>query len=347
MIDFVAILEGIGRPRILVIGDAMLDCYTWGNVERISPEAPVPVLLATQREIRPGGAASVAALVRGIDGEACLAGVVGPDNDGRRMRTILADLGIESSWLFVDEDRETTTKERFLGRAAGGHPHQILRVDHEGTHPLCRSVEQKLVDSICPRIGEFQAVLIADYAKGCCTPRLLESVIESARRAGIPVLIDPARGADFSKYRGATLLKPNRLEAGLASSRSIVTPREAMEVAHWLRDTCAVQTVVVTLDQDGLVIATENGESQHLTTRAQSVYDITGAGDMVLAALGIALAAGRSISEAAQLANIAAGLEIESLGIVAINREQIREAFGESARDRFPHPEENERDTCR
>jgi rfaE bifunctional protein nucleotidyltransferase chain/domain len=395
------IFDTLGHPRILVLGDLILDRYTFGNAERISPEAPVVVLRVDSKEVRLGGAASVAMLLRGLEAEVVLAGVVGEDAEGRIVRTLLCDEKIDSHLVLVDPNRSTTTKERVIGRAANRHAHQIVRVDHETRGPIGSTLEEGLLGGIirllrskpstgskldlwvrpghqnetatgpalpsmpgengtapadlCPPFADanpsFDAILIADYAKGVCNPTLLRRVIDAARECHIPVVVDPARLADFRRYAGATLLKPNRTEAELAVGLEIHSPEDALAAAAKLRDQHNIESVLVTLDRDGMALVTnlqvparlrmsssaEGGCDRpfglstpyplHLPAAPREIYDITGAGDMVLAALGLCIASAIPLLQAAQIANIAAGLEVERLGVSPITRQELSDAI--------------------
>jgi D-beta-D-heptose 7-phosphate kinase/D-beta-D-heptose 1-phosphate adenosyltransferase len=352
-------LESCGNLRILVLGDLILDRYTWGDAERVSPEAPVLVLRVDSKEIRLGGAASVAMLLRGLDAHVSLAGVIGDDPEGRTLVRLLHDEGIDTeTFLSVDPSRPTTTKERFVGRAANRHPHQILRVDHETREPIRREIEQWIRERIIARLGKtgtgserqpedsqasvsrevpvpllqraepgFDAVLISDYAKGVCTPGLLQAVITAANERQIPVIVDPARLADYSRYRSATLLKPNRLEAELATGQQIRTPEDALAAGQKLHREFQLGSVLVTLDRDGMALVTGEDSGQHFPTDPRTVYDITGAGDMALAALGLCLGARASLPESVMVANAAAGIEVEKFGVAAVTRQEISGVF--------------------
>ncbi|MCY2964131.1 MAG: bifunctional heptose 7-phosphate kinase/heptose 1-phosphate adenyltransferase [Planctomycetota bacterium] len=329
-------------PQLLVLGDLMLDRYTFGVASRISPEAPVVVLEAEQDEVRLGGAASVAQLLRGLESRVTLVGVVGDDSDGRTLRRIIEEAGIDGSGVLTDPQRPTTCKERFLGRGADRSPgggNQMLRVDRESRLPVSEVLGSQIVEFVRAQLPHHAALLVSDYAKGVCTPELLQEVISAARAVGVPILVDPARIADYARYRGVTLIKPNRMEAGLATGISIRSPEEAAQAALRLQHNLQVESVVITLDQEGLVFTTPNPGSrevdhsvphvptreccQHLTTAVRTVLDITGAGDTVLAVLGWSHANGRSLSEATHLANRAAGLQIERLGVATISRDEL------------------------
>jgi D-beta-D-heptose 7-phosphate kinase/D-beta-D-heptose 1-phosphate adenosyltransferase len=317
-------LERVGRPRILVLGDLMLDRYTWGNTERVSPEAPVLVLDADSQEVRLGGAASVAFLARGLDAEISAAGVLGADPEGRVVRKLLDESGIDHGLVLEDPSRPTTVKERFVGRAAGRHPHQILRVDHERREPLAGELERLLSSRIVARLSEHQAVLVSDYNKGVCTPGLVACVIAQADKIGLPVIVDPARISDYARYQGATILTPNRVEAVLATGRKIHTSSDAQVAGYDLCGQCRAEALLITLDAEGMALVRKDGSSELVPTKPRPVYDVTGAGDMVLAMVGLCQAAGTPLAETAGLANAAAGLEVEKLGVAPVSRAEIK-----------------------
>jgi D-beta-D-heptose 7-phosphate kinase/D-beta-D-heptose 1-phosphate adenosyltransferase len=200
----------------------------------------------------------------------------------------------------------------------------MLRVDTESRQPLAAPLEAELIRRIAPRLTEFAAVLISDYGKGVCSPRLLRGVIDGARAAGIPVVVDPIRTRDYGPYRGATTLTPNRLEAEMASGHKVCTPADAIGAARDLARRLELEWAIVTLDSDGMAAAWPDGSGRHFPTRKRAVYDITGAGDMVLAMLGVCLAGGASVDDAIRLGNVAGGLEVEQVGVVALSREEIR-----------------------
>ena len=316
-------MERLGTPRILVIGDLILDRYVWGDAERISQEAPVILLREDRQETRLGGAANVANMLRGLDAEVTLAGVVGADADGKVVAEDLTRFGVDCSALIEDSDRPTTCKVRFMGRAQHRHPHQMLRVDREVRHPIRTEIAQQLLNSILPRLHEFQAVLISDYAKGVCTAEVLRPLIAAARAAGLPVIADPAAGGDYNLYHGATGVTPNRSETQKATGIDVKTIDAAYQAGQVLVEKFGLDMAFVTLDRDGIVLAREGHEPVHLPTRIREVYDVTGAGDMVLAMFGLGRAAGIEPSRLCRLANVAGGLEVEQVGVVRISRKEI------------------------
>ncbi len=323
MTDLTELVQHLGAPRVLVVGDVMLDRYVWGNAERISQEAPVILLRADKREERLGGASSVATMLQALGARTSVLGVVGTDGDGFHARRILTDLGIDAEGIVADPDRPTTVKERYIGRAQAKHPQQMIRVDYESREPASAAVEQQLADKLAAKIAEADIVLVSDYDKGVCTPGLLRVAIEVAKARGIRVIADPTRGGDYAKYRGCSSMTPNRLEAGLATNRTIHTHNEALDAASHLRDTLGLEAGLVTLDKDGIALAHRDGRRTVFPTRPRQVYDITGAGDMVMATLGLALAAGADYDAAIRLANVAGGLEVEKIGVATVTRAEI------------------------
>ncbi len=323
MTDLTELVQNLGAPRVLVVGDVMLDRYVWGNAERISQEAPVILLRADKREERLGGASSVATMLQALGARTSVIGAVGTDGDGFHARRILTDLGIDADGVVADPDRPTTVKERYIGRAQAKHPQQMIRVDYESREPVSDAVERQLADTLVAKIREADIVLVSDYDKGVCTPGLLRVAIEVAKSRGIRVIADPTRGGDYAKYRGCSSMTPNRLEAGLATNRNIRTHAEALAAAAQLRDALRLEAGIVTLDKDGMALAHTDGRSAIFPTRPRQVYDITGAGDMVMATLGLALAAGADYDSAIRLANIAGGLEVEKIGVATVTRDEI------------------------
>ena len=323
MSDLVELVQRLGHPRVLVVGDVMRDRYVWGNAERISQEAPVVLLRADRREERLGGASSVATMLRALGAEVSLLGVVGRDADGLQARGLLGSLGVDGEGVVTDPERPTTVKERYIGRAQARHPQQMIRVDYESREPLSDGAERELSRALADKIRTADVVLVSDYDKGVCTPGLLAEAVRLAKARGVRVIADPTRGGDYAKYRGCSTITPNRLEAGLATGRTIATTDEALTAAADLRDRLDLEAGIVTLDKDGMALAHRDGRSAVFPTRPRQVYDITGAGDMVMATLGLALAAGADYDPAIRLANVAGGLEVEKIGVATVTREEI------------------------
>ncbi|HEV3340796.1 MAG TPA: D-glycero-beta-D-manno-heptose 1-phosphate adenylyltransferase [Pirellulales bacterium] len=323
--DLLSAFDRLGHPRVLVLGDLILDRYTFGDAERVSQEAPVILLRADQREARLGGAANVCNMLRGLGAQVTCAGVVGHDRDGELVRRLLDETGVDCAPLLDDPSRPTTVKERFIGRAQGRHPHQMLRVDNEVREPISAALQRELLDSLLNRLRSFDVILVSDYAKGVCTPALLRELIDRARQSNVPLLVDPIRSHDYSRYSGATSMTPNRLEAEMATGLRITTAADAFCAARKLREQLSLDLGIITLDRDGMALVDRDGTADVFPTRPRAVYDITGAGDMALAMIGVAFAARLAPPLALQLANVAAGLEVEKVGVAVIPRAEIRQ----------------------
>ena len=316
-------IQQLGHPRILVLGDLILDRYIWGEAERVSQEAPVLLLHETRQEIRLGGAANVAQMLRGLESAVVMAGVIGDDTEGQAVWNRLAEQGIDCAGVIVDPSRPTTVKKRFIGLAQQRHPHQILRVDREVKTPIDESITSRMFFSIRDRLEYCDAVLISDYAKGVCTLSIVQQVIALAQQSGKPVIVDPASSGDFRNYRGATAITPNRLETRNATGLTIQSSEHAFRAGKTLIADLDLAVCFVTLDSDGIACVDQNGHEELLPTRKREVYDITGAGDMVLAMVGLGLASNLEPGLTARLANVAGGLEVEQVGVVTISREEI------------------------
>jgi D-beta-D-heptose 7-phosphate kinase/D-beta-D-heptose 1-phosphate adenosyltransferase len=321
--DLITLVQQLGQPRVLVVGDLMLDRYIWGDAARISQEAPVILLRADNREERLGGASSVATMLRALGAKVSLAGVVGADTDAGRIRQLLTDLGIDHEGVLTDASRPSTVKERYIGRAQHRHPQQMLRVDYEVTDALEPSLEQQLGRYIQQHVRKTDIILVSDYAKGVCTPNVLAASIAAARSQEVRVLVDPMRGGNYRKYHGCSAMTPNRLEASLSTGLELERKESIMEAGVRLVQQCDLEAAVITLDKDGMALVHRDGRQRILPTRPRQVYDITGAGDMVLSVLGMALAAGADYEPAIMLANVAGGLEVEKIGVATVTRDEI------------------------
>ena len=266
--DLIELVQNLGQPRVLVVGDLMLDRYVWGDAERISQEAPVILLRADRREERLGGASSVATLLRALGAKPALAGVVGADADGARIRQMLLDQGIGDEAVLNDSGRPSTVKERYIGRAQHRHPQQMIRVDYEERKSLAPALEREMLQVIGRQMRQTDVVLISDYDKGVCTPTLLAAVIAAARACGVKTLADPVRGGDYRKYHGCSAITPNRLEAGLATGRVLNDSTAALEGAAELRERLDLDAAVVTLDKEGMALAHADGRRRGLPDAA-------------------------------------------------------------------------------
>lgn len=316
-------IEMLGSPSILLIGDFMLDRYVWGNIERISPEAPVPVMKVLRRESRPGGAALVAANIQALGARSICLGVLGDDPDGTELCRQLSLAGANIDNLLTLPGRPTTVKERFIGLAQHRHGQQLLRADSEDSSELPKTIQNQASAGIKELLSKADAVCLEDYGKGFLTTDLCRRVIDLAAELGKPILVDPARTADFSRYAGADLVTPNRFEASLASGIDIKDQASLSQAAGELLAKNDFAAVVITLDKEGAYLAQKGQKPRMIPTRPREVYDVTGAGDVVLAALTVCVASGCALPQAVALSNVAAGLSVEKLGAATISRQEI------------------------
>lgn len=309
--------------RILLIGDLILDRYIYGDAERISPEAPVPVLRTVEKREAVGGSANVAACLRALGCEVVCCGVVGDDRHGETLTRLLQELGVDTSGMLTRPDRPTTTKTRLVGLAQHRHRQQLLRVDEEDTKALSAEGAERLTGLACERVARTDVVCIEDYDKGAVTESLVQAVVREARQHERPLLVDPARLRTFQRYRGAEILTPNRQELSIVVGHDFRSLDALAAGARELLDSTDARAIVATVDREGAVLITREGGWKHLPTVPRSVYDNTGAGDAVLAMLAAAIASGADLVSATRLANVAGGLEVERFGCVPITAEEV------------------------
>lgn len=315
------------RPfHAVVVGDFMLDQLWYGNAERLSADAPVPVLDIKRKEDRPGGAANVCLDLCAMHGRVAAIGVTGRDAEAAQLRAALEREGVAGGGILEDASRPTTVKCNLIGLAQTRHPHKMFRVDVESREPVSGRMARELVKAFEKALEGAAVVCLEDYGKGVCSEEVCREIIERSRRAGVPVFVDPARGADYSKYRGCTAITPNRTEAELATGLSTHdggSPEHNARLAQSLLSRVDAEAVVLTLDRHGALLLERDGEPVAVPTVAREVYDVTGAGDMMLAALAAGRANGLSWEDAVRFANAAAGLEVEVFGVVPMPLEKI------------------------
>jgi rfaE bifunctional protein kinase chain/domain len=308
-------------PTILVVGDTILDRYVWGEVRRISPEAPVPVVRVQRQTSRPGGAANVAANLRSLGATVSLVGVAGRDSAGRTLRKRLERMGVRVR-MAEDADRRTTVKTRIVARSQ-----QVARVDRECDAPLEVETRDRLRANALEALREADAVVVSDYDKGVIDAELLASMLPEAHRRGRPVIVDP-KLRHFWRYEPATVISPNEAEAGRATASEIRTDEDCARAAGDILDRLAVAAVLVTRGERGMLLAERGDEPAFIPAVAREVYDVTGAGDTVVAVLALAIASGASPLQAAWLADHAGGLAVARLGTSRITLEQLRSELG-------------------
>ncbi len=315
-------VTNLGSPKVLVVGDFMLDVYIYGDALRISPEAPVPVLKVCRTEYSCGGAGSVAANLAVLGAVPICLGVIGNDQNGKILREKLAEIGADISGLFTETDRPTISKHRLIGLAQHRHRQQLIRMDEESTEPFSDGQYEQVLQFFKDKLKKAEIVCLQDYNKGVLSSSLCRQLIQLATQANKKVLVDPSLTSDYSKYSCATLITPNRKEASTAAGFEIKTENDAARAAEELSNRLSLEAVVITLDKEGAYLKT-NEISELIPTRPRSVYDVTGAGDMVLATLAITLAAGCDYKTAVQLSNITGGIEVEKFGTVTVSIEEI------------------------
>jgi len=320
--DLFEIVERFPGKRIVLVGDFMLDRYIYGDAERISPEAPVPVLRVVERSDLVGGAGSVALNVLSLGARVQCFGLLGQDPFGDRVREFLEQAGADVSGLLRVDDRPTITKTRLVGLAEHRHRQQILRVDDELVRPPSDADTRRILDEVCAVIPGCDVVCLEDYAKGMLSAEICATIIKTAREHGKPVFVDPMRGGRWEKYAWATLLTPNRAELEQGIGKRIADEELHAESMGLIRR-LQLDALVVTLGRDGALLAYGNDTSRRFPTRPRAVYDNTGAGDAVLAMMAVAVAAGATLEQAVPLSNVAGGLEVSKFGCVPISRDEV------------------------
>ncbi len=303
--------------RCLVVGDLMLDEYLWGKAERISPEAPVQVVDVIREELRLGGAGNVVHNLAALGAQVSVCSVVGDDQNGRELLGQFCHHHIDTQAIFLDPDRRTSRKTRVVA----AHQ-QIVRIDRESREALPAAVEQQLCDWITARAGDYSVVVLSDYNKGVLTPAVIAAAVSAAGVHGIPVLVDP-KGTDYSRYSGATLLTPNRKEAEAASKIAITDAASLAQAASVIMDATGIQHLLITRSEEGMSLFSKGGGVVHIPTVAREVFDVSGAGDTVLATLAVGIASGSGMAESARLANVAAGIAVGKLGTSIVTPQEI------------------------
>jgi D-beta-D-heptose 7-phosphate kinase/D-beta-D-heptose 1-phosphate adenosyltransferase len=317
--------------RVAIVGDVMLDHFLIGRVDRISPEAPVPIVRVDRDEYRLGGAANVAHNIRALGADAALVGLVGDDEAARLLRREMMTSGIPDTWLVVDRERPTTRKVRVVS----ARNQQVARLDYEQDADPSSSTAAALVGELASAIRGAEVVVVSDYRKGAVTPALITAAADAATAAGVPLLVDPKVPA-AERYRGATLVTPNHHEAELMTGRTIRTAEDARDAARTLHARSGA-SVLITWGEHGMWLLDANTAGggyieERLPTAAREVSDVTGAGDTVIAVLALACAAGATLSEAARLANLAAGLVVARFGPAVVSRDELAAAIADMPR---------------
>lgn len=324
-----AIVGALCGKRVLTIGDVMLDEYIWGRVSRISPEAPVPVVAVERVSYMAGGAANAANNVIGLGGDALLCGVIGDDDSGRKVAGILAAERLVLDGLVVDSQRPTTLKTRIVAQNQ-----YVVRADRETRQPIGQITQDALWRFISRMLPVADVCLISDYGKGVITGSLCQETITLARQLEKPVVVDP-KGTDYAKYKGATVLTPNKAEAALAVNAEINTEEDILRVGRLLLDKIECQAVAITRGEEGVSLIERNGFTISIPALSRPVHEVTGAGDTVVATLSLALAAGNSLVVAAYLGNCAAGVVVGKMGTERVSPAELLSALEEASSTLF------------
>ncbi len=322
------LISAIAQTRVLVVGDLILDKYIWGKTSRISPEAPVQVVEVERDELRLGGAGNVVNNLLSLGCQVSVASVVGADEDAQKLLTLLQQRNIEILGIQQSPQRTTSRKSRVLASNQ-----QMLRIDRESTAEITAAEQAELLDYVRLQLPQVGAVLLSDYLKGVLAPVLLQQIIQLCRQQQVPVIVDP-KGADFGRYRGATLLTPNRREAEVATGMKITDETTLLAAGEKLLREQQLEALVLTRSEAGMSLFAADGSIEHLPTEAREVFDVSGAGDTVVAVIGAALAVGSSLGDAARLANLAAGIVVGKLGTSTVTGAEILNDF--ARRNRQP-----------
>ncbi|GJQ59538.1 MAG: bifunctional protein HldE [Candidatus Scalindua sp.] len=307
----------------------MLDKYVWGEVKRISQEAPIPVINVTSEELRPGGAGSVANNLVHLGAHVYCCGVVGNDMEGKQLRTDLTDREIDAGGMVEDATRRTTVKVRMMGhlQSAGRAIQQLLRIDYENTHTIKSAIQETIINNIKLNEHHYDVILISDMNKGVMCKEIIETVISLGKERKIPVIVDPRLGEDYSIYKGATAITPNRFETELSTGIKI-TDRSSLQAAgKKLLETLLLDYALITVDKDGMFLSSKEGRHTLVPTIPKDVYDVSGAGDMVLSVMGFIVGGGNTFEDAAMIANVAAGIEVGKIGALPISKSEILSAL--------------------
>jgi rfaE bifunctional protein kinase chain/domain len=322
-IDVDKLIEQFKKTTLLVVGDIMIDEFIWGTVSRISPEAPVPVVAVNREDLLLGGAANVVHNVHSLGGRVLLAGLIGDDRMGEKIKKLLAEQKIGSEGLVVRAGRPTTVKTRVIA-----HSQQVVRFDRESREPISAQSQEELLRYLDKNWDLADGIIVSDYGKGMINSALMEFIIQRKRGDGKLVAVDPKMN-NFSLYPGVTVVTPNRQEAEAAAGREIRDETSLMEVGRSLLERFASQAILITRGEQGMVLFERGGDVINVPTVAKEVYDVTGAGDTVISAMTLALAAGNDFPAAAVVANYAAGIVVGKVGTATVTPEELQKTIAE------------------
>jgi D-glycero-beta-D-manno-heptose-7-phosphate kinase len=325
-IDIEELVQKFKKTTLLVVGDIMIDEFIWGTVSRISPEAPVPVVAVIHEDLMLGGAANVVHNVHSLGGRVLLAGVIGDDQMGDKIKGLMTEQKINTGGLIVEAGRRTTVKTRIVA-----HSQQVVRFDRESEGPISTKSQESILRYIEKNWKKVDGIIVSDYGKGLIIPDLMDFVIHRKKDDGKLVAVDPKMN-NFDLYTGATIVTPNRQEAEAAAGKQIKNKETLVEVGKGLLELFASQAILITRGEEGMVLFEREGEVIKVPTVAKEVYDVTGAGDTVISTLTLALAAGCTFPEAAVVANYAAGIVVGKVGTATVTPEELRKVLARRAR---------------
>jgi rfaE bifunctional protein kinase chain/domain len=314
---FKQLKKDFNGKNIAVIGDMMLDCYLWGEVRRISPEAPVPVIEIANEFYRFGGAANVALNISKLNGNPIPIGIIGDDNDGRIFSSLLNEMNINDEGIIIDKTRPTTAKTRVIA-----HDQHVVRIDKESKEYLGTKINDKLYDYLSDIINNVDGIILQDYNKGVLSPHIIDKIINLAKSKSILITVDP-KFNNFFQYKDVTVFKPNRKEAEDVLGIKIRTDEDVKFAGKKILDRLNAKYILLTLGEEGIAVFEKDKSEKRMSTQARKVADVSGAGDTVISTLTMALSAGANIYESSYLANYAAGIVCEEVGIVPIELEKL------------------------
>lgn len=319
---FLELINRFKKARVLVVGDFILDQFIWGKVDRISPEAPVPVVHVQKESYMPGGSLNVANNIHVLEGTVFPCGVVGRDREGRMLKKVIRREGIDTGGIVYDAHRPTSVKTRVIA-----HSQQVVRFDREKSETFSEEVRKGIIRFVRSKIAQSDVIILEDYGKGVIEENLISEILGLAKKYKKPVLVDP-KEKNFPLYYGATLITPNRKEAygGYEFPRKGGKQPDLREVGEGLLSQLDLDAVLITLGEDGMALFEKNGDETRVPTTAREVFDVSGAGDTVIAVLALALASGAAMKEAAVIANLAAGIVVGKLGTATVHPEELRNA---------------------
>jgi D-glycero-beta-D-manno-heptose-7-phosphate kinase len=317
--DLVTYIDKFSGAGVLVVGDVMVDEFIWGKVERISPEAPVPVVEVQREALMLGGAANVVNNIRALGGKVFIAGVIGEDNMGKHLADKLGAIDVDYDGLVTIPDRPTTIKTRIIA-----HQQQVVRFDREHRAKINKTTTDKILRYADDLGTKINAVIISDYGKGVVTEPLVQGLVDLARRRDLIVSVDP-KVENFSIYKHVTVITPNHYEAGSGVSNKIVDEKSLLTTGQLILDKLACENVLITQGEGGMTLFEAKGGVLHIPTVAREVFDVTGAGDTVISTLTLALASGAKMRDAAVISNYAAGVVVGKVGTAVITGEELKE----------------------